>query len=185
MTDATVILDAIRNGRPEAAADLLPLVYDELRKLAAFHLSAERPGNTLQPTALVHEAWMRLVGGEDTTFENRRHFFGAASEAMRRILVDRARRRLAAKRGTGSEHVDIDQIELASDPGEERLLQVHDALDRLAREDATAAEVVKLRFFVGFSNDETAAVLGVNEKTVRRHWNHARIWLYENIKGSA
>ena len=164
-------------GRGE---ELLPLVYAELRQLARAKMAREQPGHTLQPTALVHEAWMRL-GAQ--SFENRAHFFGAAAEAMRRILVESARRKLREKRGSGAEHCDVDEVEIAAPAGSgDELLRVHEVLDRLAAEDAQKAELVKLRFFVGFSLAEAGAVLGLPERTAKRHWAYARAWLFDAIR---
>ncbi|MEO8351962.1 MAG: ECF-type sigma factor [Chthoniobacteraceae bacterium] len=179
MSEVTQILDAIQHGDPKAADELLPLVYQELRKLASQKMAREQPGHTLQATALVHEAWLRLGDG---VFANRAHFFAAAAEAMRRILVERARRKHREKRGGGAEHVDVDEIEIAAPPGnEEESLAVHEALDRLAAQDARKAEVVKLRYFVGFSFEETAEVLGVSVITAKREWAYARAWLHQEI----
>lgn len=171
-----------RDAEAMPPADWLPVVYEELRKLAVARMSREAPGQTLQPTALVHEAWLRLMGKDGGRFENQAHFFAAAAEAMRRILVEKARHKLAAKRGARVEHLALENVELAAETSDEKLLQVHDALEQLAAEDGTAAQIVTFRFFVGFSNEETAALLGVNEKTVRRHWNHAKVWLHERIR---
>ena len=182
MSEVTQILEAIHQGNPKAAEELLPLVYEELRKLAAHKMANERPGHTLQPTALVHEAWLRLVGDRASEFENRGHFFAAAAEAMRRILVERARRKHREKRGGGAEHVDLDELEIAAPPGnEEESLAVHEALDRLAAHDARKAEVVKLRYFVGFSFEEAAEVLGISVPTAKREWAYARAWLHQEI----
>ena len=160
---------------------MLPLLYDELRKLAAAKMAREQPGQTLQPTALVHEAWMRLGDG---TFSNRAHFFAAAAEAMRRILIERARRKHREKRGGGAEHVDVDEVEIAVPLGnEEEALAVNEALDRLAAHDARKAEVVKLRYFVGLSFEETAEVLGISLRTATREWAYARDWLHQEISG--
>jgi len=182
MSEVTQILEAIHQGNPKAAEELLPLVYEELRKLAAHKMANERPGHTLQPTALVHEAWLRLVGDRASEFENRGHFFAAAAEAMRRILVERARRKHREKRGGGAEHVDLDELEIAAPMGnEEESLAIHEALDRLAAQDARKAEVVKLRYFVGFSFEETAEVLGISVPTAKREWAYARAWLHQEI----
>ena len=179
MSDVTHILQAIEQGDANASDKVLPLVYEELRKLAAQKMAREQPGHTLQATALVHEAWLRLGDG---VFANRAHFFAAASEAMRRILVERARRKHREKRGGGAEHVDVDELEIAAPPGnEEESLAVHEALDRLAAHDARKAEVVKLRYFVGFSFAETAEVLGVSVITAKREWAYARAWLHQEI----
>ena len=179
MSDATEILQAIEQGDAKAAEQLLPLVYEELRRLAAHKMSGEAPGHTLQATALVHEAWLRLGDG---VFANRAHFFAAAAEAMRRILVERARRKHREKRGGGAEHVDVAELDIAAPPGnEEESLAIHEVLDRLAAHDARKAEVVKLRYFVGFSFEETAEVLGVSVPTAKRDWAYARAWLHQEI----
>jgi RNA polymerase sigma factor (TIGR02999 family) len=179
MSDVTQLLHAIDPGDPKAADLLLPLVYEELRRLAAAKMDREKPGQTLQATALVHEAWLRLGDG---VFANRAHFFAAASEAMRRILVERARRKHREKRGGGAEHVDVAELEIAAPLGnEEESLAVHEALDRLAAHDARKAEIVKLRYFVGFSFEETAEVLGISVPTAKREWAYARAWLHQEI----
>jgi RNA polymerase sigma factor (TIGR02999 family) len=185
MSDVTRILDRVQQGEPKAAEELLPLVYDELRRLAAAKMSLEIPGQTLQPTALVHEAWLKLAGAGREQFPGRSHFFAAAAEAMRRILIDRARYRLRARHGGGQERVPLDGINVASPQDDERLLEVHEALDRLAAEDSLKADVVKLRFFVGLSDAETAEVLGVSQRTVERHWAFAKAWLFEAIRQRA
>src|SRR5207344_65032 len=162
MNDVTLILERASQGDPQAAASLLPLVYDELRRLAAGKMANEATGHTLQPTALVHEAWMRLGGADAPTFQNRAHFFGAAAEAMRRILIEHARRRLAAKRGAGVEVVDLDGLEISSPlAGDDQLLAVNEALEKLAVIDPRKAELVKLRYFVGLNFEEAAAALGI------------------------
>ena len=182
MSDVTRLLEAVEQGDPRAAEDLLPVVYDELRKLAAYKLAHEAPGQTLQPTALVHEAWLRLAGSEGLRWENRRHFISVAAEAMRRILIERARRRRRVRHGAGQKRLDIDAIEIAAPESDERLLQVHEALDQLGEQDAVKAEVVKLRFFVGLTNHETAEVLGLSERTVDRHWAYAKAWLFRTMR---
>ncbi len=180
MADLTLLLDALHRGEPDAAGALLAQVYAELRTLARAKMAREQPGHTLQPTALVHEAWMKLG---DQRFENRAHFFGAAAEAMRRILVDRARHKLAARHGGGLERVDVDDFEITAPVGQsDRLLAIHEVLDRLAAEDPQKAELVKLRFFVGLSLAEAGAVLGLPERTAKRHWAYARAWLFEAIE---
>ena len=182
MSDVTQILNAVDRGDAKAADELLPLVYAELRRLAAAKMAHEAPGHTLQPTALVHEAWLRLVGDAAPKFENRAHFFGAAAEAMRRILIESARRKQREKRGGGAEHVDVAELDIAAPPGnEEESLAIHEVLDRLAAHDARKAEVVKLRYFVGFSFEETAEVLGVSVPTAKRDWAYARAWLHQEI----
>ena len=182
MSDVTQILERVEKGDAKAAEELLPLVYEELRKLAAAKMAREAPGQTLQPTALVHEAWLRLGGDQQPRWENRAHFLAAAAEAMRRILVENARRKLRPKHGGNQERVELDEsaIELAGE--DEKVLQVHEALDSLATEDPQKAQVVKLRFFVGLNNNEIAALLGVNEKTVRRHWEVAKVKLFQSIR---
>ena len=182
MSDVTRILDAIQQGDQKAAEELLPLVYEELRKLAAHKMANEADGHTLQPTALVHEAWLRLVGSESQRWENRSHFFAAAAEAMRRILIEKARRRLRVRHGGGQERVELDDLAIATPESDERLLQVHDALDQLAVENKLKAEVVKLRFFVGLTDREVAKALGLSERTVERHWAYAKSWLFRAIR---
>ena len=183
MNEVTRMIEAIHQGDPKAADELLPLVYGELRKLAAARMAQESPGQTLQPTALVHEAWMRLVGEANPKFDGRAHFFAAAAEAMRRILIDNARRKKAHRHGGGQARVDIQDLELAAAATDDELLAVHDALEKLAAEDKQMAELVKLRFFIGLRNRESAAILGVSEPTVERWWAFARAWLYREIKG--
>ncbi len=182
MSDVTRLLEAIQAGQPQAAEELLPLVYDELRRIAAVKMAQEQPGQTLQPTALVHEAWLRLSAQADARWQNREQFYAVAAETMRRILVDRARRRLTRKHGGGLERVDWDAVELPVPGDDAVVLEVHDALVRLAAEDPVKAEVVKLRFFVGLDNAEIAALLGVSEKTVQRHWSFARAWLFRVMR---
>ena len=182
MSEVTEILTAIDQGAPARADELLPLVYEELRKLAAARLGQESPGQTLQPTALVHEAWLRLVGDANPKFDGRAHFFAAAAEAMRRILIDNARRKRALRHGGGQARVDIHDLEIAAAARDDELLAVHEALDKLAAEDAALAELVKLRFFVGLTIKEVAEVLGVSEPTVERRWAFTRAWLYQQIQ---
>ena len=176
MADITLLLEAIQRGEPDAASTLLTQIYAELRQLARAKMAREQPGQTLQPTALVHEAWLRLGGQR---FENRAHFFGAAAEAMRRILVEAARRKHAARRGGGQAHADVDEIQIAAPVPDDELLAVHEALDRLAAHDARKAELVKLRYFAGLSIEEAAAALGISERTAKRHWTYARAWLLD------
>jgi RNA polymerase sigma factor (TIGR02999 family) len=185
VSDVTRILESIEQGDPKAADELLPLVYGELRKLAASKMAQEAAGHTLQPTALVHEAWLRLVGTDTPQFANRAHFFAAAAEAMRRILVDQARRKRALRHGGGQERVDILKIDLASPEADTQLLAVHEALDKLAAHHKVKAEVVKLRYFVGMTFEQTAEVLGVSEATAKNYWAWARVWLYREIKSQA
>ena len=182
MSELTRILERAQAGDATAAEELLPLVYDELRRLAAVKMANEAPGQTLQPTALVHEAWLRLGGDQQPHWQNRAHFFAAAGEAMRRILIEKARRRQRARHGGGHERVDLDEIEIAAPEDDERLLAVHEALDRLAQEDPVKAHVVKLRFFVGLSDREVAEALGVTERTVERHWAYAKVWLLRAMR---
>ena len=183
MSDVTRILHSIEEGNPQAAEQLLPLVYDELRKLAAARMAHEAPGQTLQATALVHEAWLKLAGSDRQQWRGRAHFFGAAAEAMRRILIDKARRKASQKRGSGNapEELHESRIELRAPSAE--ILAVHDALDALDAEDHMAAEVVKLRYFVGMSIPEIADALGLAPRTADRHWAFARAWLKQAIEG--
>ena len=182
MSDVTQILERAQAGDPTAAEELLPLVYDELRKLAAVKMAREAPGQTLQPTALVHEAWLRLVGNQTLEWSGRAHFFGAAAEAMRRILVDRAREKQAMKRGGHLQRVDLDGVELPSPMPDDELLALDEALDRLATVDTRAAEMVKLCFFVGLTQPEAARELGVSLATAERIWGFARAWLLREVK---
>jgi RNA polymerase sigma factor (TIGR02999 family) len=184
VNDVTRILERAQQGDARAASELLPLVYGELRRLAAHKMAQEAPGNTLQPTALVHEAWLRLVTPEQQAqFQNRAHFFGAAAEAMRRILVDRAREKKALKRGGRNlERVDLDAVELPSPMPDDELLALDEALDRLATVDTRAAEMVKLCFFVGLTQEEAARELGVSLATAERIWAFARAWLLREVR---
>ena len=183
VNDITRVLEAAQRGDPQAATQLLPLVYTELRRLAAAKMAREMPGQTLQPTALVHEAWLRVSGPGHTHFQNRAHFFGAAAEAMRRILIDNARRKHALRHGGGQARVDLEEADIAAPASDEQLLAVHEALDQLAAEDPAKAELVKLRFFVGLSAEEAAEVLGVSVPTIKRHWAYAKAWLYRQMTG--
>src|SRR4051812_13004852 len=185
MSDLTQILQAIENGDAKAANELLPVVYQELRRLAAHKMANEAPGHTLQPTALVHEAWLHLGGDEQPNWQSRAHFFGAAAEAMRRILVDHAREKKALKRGGDLKRVDLDGIELASPMPEDELLALDEALDRLSTVDARAAEMVKLCFFVGLTQEEAARELGISLSTAERVWGFARSWLLREIRKGA
>ena len=182
MSEVTRLLDSLEQGDPKAAGELLPLIYDELRRIAAQKMASEPPGQTLQPTALVHEAWLRLVGFENRAFASRGHFFAAAAEAMRRILIDNARRKRALKRGAGVERLDLDQVDVAARADAETLLLVNDALERLAAEDPPSAALVKLRFFVGMTNQEAAQALGLSERSAKRYWTFARAWLYQDLQ---
>jgi RNA polymerase sigma factor (TIGR02999 family) len=183
MADVTRILSAIEQGDPSAAERLLPLVYDELRKLAAQKMREEKPGQTLQATALVHEAYIRLVDVEKAQHWNSRgHFFAAAAEAMRRILLNRARDKGRMKRGGQFQRVGLDKVELAVDAPNEDLAAIDDAIERLSEEDAECAKVVKLRFFAGLSIDETAGALGISASTAKRHWAYARAWIFDVLR---
>ncbi len=181
MSEITRILESVERGDPRAADELLPLVYDELRKLAASKMARESPHQTLQPTALVHEAWQRLVGGGNPPFANRAHFFASAAEAMRRILLDNARRKQARRHGGDQQRVDLAEVEVAAPVDEDELLLVNDALNKLAATNARQADVVKLRYFTGMTNVEAAQALGLSERTVKNYWNHARAWLFREI----
>jgi len=183
MSDATVLLTAAGRGDPKAADELLELVYQELRQLATRKMAQESPGQTLQPTALVHEAWLRLVGSENPSFQNRAHFFSAAAEAMRRILIDRARRRRTRRHGGEYERVAFDESGLVAPQADDELLAVHEALDKLAKEYPVQAEVVKLRYFGGRTNEEVARILDISLSTVKNYWAFARAWLLQEIKG--
>lgn len=182
MSDVTRILDRAQAGDPQAAAELLPLVYTELRKLAAAKMANENPGQTLQPTALVHEAWLRLIGNDNQHWNGRAHFFGAAAEAMRRILVDRIREKKALKRGGGLQRVELETLELPSPMPDDELLALDEALDRLTTVDSRAAQMVKLCFFVGLTQAEAAKELGVSIATAERVWGFARAWLLREIR---
>jgi len=186
VSDVTRILDRVHQGDPQAAAELLPLVYDELRRLAAHKMSAESLAQTLQPTALVHEAWLRLAGNDgQAQFQNRAHFFGAAAEAMRRILIERARRRLAAKRGAGAERLELDELEIAAPVADdEALLALNEALEKYAAVGARKAELVKLRYFVGMNYEEAAAALDIAVPTAKQWWAYARAWLAVEMRGA-
>ena len=183
MSDVTQILDRVQRGDPLAVGELLPLVYQELRRIAAHKMAGESSGHTLQPTALVHEAWLRLVGtDEPAQFQNHGHFFGAAAEAMRRILIDRARSKRALRHGGGQQRLDIQDLEIAIEVPDDDLLDVNEALDKLAAHDKEAADLVKLRYFVGMTIEEAAQALGIGEATAYRYWAYARAWLFKEIK---
>ena len=182
MSDVTRILEAAHQGDPHAADQLLPLVYDELRRLAAHRMWNEAGGHTLQPTALVHEAWLRLVGNENQKWDGRAHFFAAAAEAMRRILIERARRKTAARHGGGQSLANVDDLEIAAAVPEDELLAVSEALDKFAVRDQRKAELVKLRYFVGLKLEEAAEVLGVSVPTASRWWAYSRAWLCQEIE---
>ncbi len=180
MSDVTRLLEAANRGDPQAAAELLPLVYDQLRRLAVAKLAKEKPGQTLNPTALVHEAYLRLVG--DQQFSGRGHFFAAAAEAIRRILVEQARRKNAVKRGPAFQRVDVPLDALTAPAPASELLALNDALDALAEKDPQKAELVKLRYFAGLTADEAAEALGISPSTADRHWAYARAWLTRTIR---
>lgn len=183
MTNVTRLLAAAADGDGVAAQELLPLVYAELRRLAAHKMANEADGQTLQPTALVHEAWMRMVGdNSDARFENRAHFFGAAAEAMRRILVDNARRKQRVKHGGALQRVDWTNLDVALAEDDDAVLAVSEALDKLAQHDSVGAQLIKLRFFAGLPNVEAAKVLGLSERTAKRTWAYARAWLFEELR---
>ena len=184
MSDATLLLNAVEQGDPRAAEQLLALVYDELRRLAASKMAREAPGQTLQATELVHEAWMRLVGTENPKFANRAHFFSAAAEAMRRILIDRARRKLTQRHGGGLERTDLEGQDLPAPASDQQILAVHEVLDKLAKEYPVQAQVVKLRYFVGMTNEETAKALGISLTTTKAYWTFARTWILHEIENS-
>jgi len=183
VSDVTRILDAVQQGDSAAADQLLPLVYDELRRLAAHRMAQEAPDQTLQPTALVHEAWLRLVDKDgQARFQNRAHFFGAAADAMRRILIDRARRRQAVRHGGGQQRTEMEELNIAAPHDEDELLAVHEALHKLADQHKVEAELVKLRYFVGLTNEDAAAALGISPRTAKYYWTHARAWLFREIR---
>jgi RNA polymerase sigma factor (TIGR02999 family) len=182
MKDVTRILNQIENGDPRAGEELLPLVYEELRRIAAQKMGHESPGHTLQATALVHEAWLRLTGASQQTWQNRAHFFGAAAEAMRRILVEHARRKQSLKRGAGAVHLELDESLLVLSAPPDELLAVNDALDKLAAEDPVAAQLVKLRYFVGMNMEEAASAIGLPKRTAESLWTYARTWLHREIR---
>ena len=184
ISDITQILQAVQQGDPKAAEELLPLVYEELRKLAAAKMAREAAGHTLQPTALVHEAWLRLVGNQDKEWEGRAHFFAAAAEAMRRILIDKARRRRAVRHGGEQQRVDIEEVDLACPIPDDQLLAVDEALDKLASEHPRQAELVKLRYFVGMTVQQAAQVLGISADTAKSDAVYARAWLFREMKKS-
>jgi RNA polymerase sigma factor (TIGR02999 family) len=183
MHEITHILEAIQRGDAKAADELLPIVYEELRRLARHKMAGEAHGHTLQATALVHEVWLRLVGSNQQNWQNRAHFFSAAAEAMRRILVDHARRKQSMKRGGGAAHEELDESALVLAAPPDELLAVNEALEKLALEDSTAAELVKLRYFVGMTMEEAALALGLAKRTAENLWTYARVWLHREIRG--
>ena len=183
MNDATVMLAAIEAGDPKASEELLVLVYDQLRRLAASKLAEEAPNQTLQPTALVHEAWLHLVGDRNPSFKDRTHFFRASAEAMRHILIDRARRKKTVRHGGGYRRIDFEDFNMVSPSADDQLLAINEALNKLATEHPVHAELVKLRYFAGLTNEETSEVLGVSVSTVKNYWAFSRAWLLSEIEG--
>ena len=183
MNDATVMLAAIEGGDGEAAEQLLVLVYDELRRLAASKLAHEAPGQTLQPTALVHEAWLKLVGDQNPSFKDRTHFFRASAEAMRRILIDRARRKKTQRHGGGYQRMDLEDFDLAAPSADDQLLAINEALVKFALEHPVQADLVKLRYFAGLTNAEVSDVLGISVSTAKNYWMFSRAWLLNEIEG--
>ena len=185
MPEVTQILSALRGGDRRAFDELLPVVYSELRRLAAQKLRRESPGQTIQATALVHEAYLRLVGPQDQSWENRGHFFAAAAEAMRRILIDRARKKKRIKRGAGAQRLDLATLDLTCPVPSDELLALDEALARLQQQDPQKAELVKLRFFAGMTTEQAAELLNISRATAERHWSFARAWLYREITGGS
>jgi len=181
LSDVTRILESMQQGKSQAADELLPLVYEELRRIAAHKMSQEPPNHTLQPTALLHEAWLRMVGDGNEHFAGRGHFFAVAAEAMRRILVESARRRRSLKRGAGAPREELNESHLVQSAPSDEALAVDDALDLLANEDPIAADLVKLRYFVGMTMDEAATALGLPQRSAERLWAYARAWLRRKI----
>jgi len=181
MSDVTLLLQAASRGERHASDELLPLVYEELRRTAAARMARESSDQTLQPTALVHEAWVRLVEDGSRTWENRAHFFAAASEAMRRILIERARRRSRLKHGGGQERINLEDLDIAGVMPDDKILLIDEALERLKAEDPETAQVVVLKFFGGLNNEEIVKILGSSDRTVRRQWTYAKAWLYRCI----
>lgn len=184
MSEVTVILERLERGDAQAAVELLPLVYDELRQLAAARMANEPPGQTLQATALVHEAWIRLTGPGETKWKGRAHFFKAAAEAMRRILVERARYKARQRHGGQWRRVDLTHVTIATEDNEDTVVAIHEALEKLAAESIEHAEIVQLRYFAGLGHSEIAELLGISESTVKRRWAYARCWLYAELKSS-
>jgi RNA polymerase sigma factor (TIGR02999 family) len=182
MSEITQVLQAIGRGEGRASEELLPLVYEELRRLAAARMAQEQPGQTLQATAIVHEAWLRLVGDGERTWQNRAHFFGAAAEAMRRILIENARRKSALKRGGGLARVDIEGLDLAAAAPDDKILLINEALEKLQMEDPEKARIVVMKFFGGLTNQEVAEALSVTERTIERQWAFAKAWMFQAIK---
>lgn len=182
MNDVTILLEAIERGEDKAPEELFPLVYEELRKLAAARMAQESAGHTLQPTALVHEAWIRLVSDENRTWKNRAYFFGAAAEAMRRILIESARRKARLKHGGGQERLNVEDVELADTTPDEKMLLINDALQQLEAEHPERGRVVVLKYFSGLTNKEVAQLMGIGERTVDRHWVCAKTWLFRKVR---
>ena len=184
VSEVTRILEAMQRGEPQAAEELLPLVYDELRRIAAYKMAQESPTHTLQATALVHEAWLRMIGNGSEHFRGRGYFFAVAAEAMRRILVESARRKRSLKRGAAAQREELDESHLVAEAPSDEMLAVDEALDLLAKEDSTCAELVKLRYFAGMTMDESAAALGLSLRTAERLWTYSRAWLRSKIGGA-
>lgn len=184
VSDVTHLLEAMQRGESLAAGELLPLVYEELRRIAAYKMAQESPEHTLQPTALVHEAWLRMIGDGNENFAGRGHFFAVAAEAMRRILVESARRKRALKRGAGAEREELSESHIVTTAPSEQVLAVDEALDQLAAEDATCADLVKLRYFAGMTMEEAATALGLPLRNAERLWTYSRAWLRRKIVGS-
>jgi len=182
MSEATKIIEAIEQGDPRAAEELLPLVYTELRRLAVHKMAQIPPGQTLQPTALVHEAYLRLVGQQSQQWDGRGHFFAAAAEAMRRILIDNARRKGAVRHGGNQHRLNVDKVQIAAELKDDELLAINEALDKFSECDSQKAELVKLRYFVGLTLEEAAEVLGISHTMAKRHWTYARAWLLREIR---
>ena len=182
VSEVTKVLEAAQRGDRKAAEELLPLVYDELRRLAGHKMASEPQGQTLQPTALVHEAWLRLTRDQNAAWDGRAHFFAAAAESMRRILVENARRKQAVRHGGGKQRLDIHELEVASPAANDQLLAVNEALDKLTAQNPRQAELVKLRYFVGMTNEEAAQAMGISLRSAKYYWTHARAWLYQEIK---
>jgi RNA polymerase sigma factor (TIGR02999 family) len=182
MSEFTLLLARAQDGDAQASEDLLPLVYGELRRLAAYKMASEAPGQTLQPTALVHEAWLRLTGNKNQAWNGRTHFFNAAAEAMRRILIDTARRKHAQRRGGGRERVELDEWDVATGADDDSLLALNDALEKFSLEEPDKAELVKLRFFVGMNIEQAAEALSISPATAKRNWAYARAWLYRELE---
>lgn len=182
VNDATILLTEVEQGDPKAAEELLELVYDELRRLAAAKMAQQAPGQTLQATALVHEAWLRLVGARNPAFRNSTHFFAAAAEAMRHILIDRARRKQTERHGGRFERVEMDDFEVAARSPDDELLAVHEVLDAFSLQHPVQAELVKLRYFAGMTNEEASQVLGISLSTLNNYWNFSRAWLFREMR---